>query len=293
MSFGVLTLATLGDYRKAIGLALSLRVSNPGVPVAVACSPKVRPLVAPFFDQVIDEDPSLRGFVHKVHLDRYSPFDDTFFFDSDVLVFRDLQPKVEEWGDQPYNACGSYVDGGISPFGLDRQMARKKLGKERLVMIDGAGHAYFRRPGSAAVFEEARALTRDYAAFAGAIRYADEDVMNIVLTKLGLRPRDQWGFFSRHLSAAAGTLKLDAAAGVCEMIEKSTGKPLQPYMMHFAMNEAPFPYAYQLRRLFKKFGADTSGLFRGAAADYWQNEIEWPARQAAKRALGRLGLTGR
>ena len=99
MPFGILTLATPDDYRKAIGLALSLRVSNPGVPTAVACSPKLSTRLAPYFDRVIDEDPTLRGFVHKVHLDRYSPFDDTFFFDSDVLVFRDLKPKVPNQAD--------------------------------------------------------------------------------------------------------------------------------------------------------------------------------------------------
>ena len=86
--FGILTLATPNDYLKAIGLALSVRVSNPGVPVAVACSAKVRPFVAPYFDHVIAEQAGLRGFVHKVYLDRYSPFTETMFFDSDVLVFK-------------------------------------------------------------------------------------------------------------------------------------------------------------------------------------------------------------
>ena len=79
MSFGVLTLATAGDYRKAIGLALSVRVSNPGVPIAVACAPSMRGLLAPYFDHLIDKDPSLFGYVHKIHLDRYSPFEETFF----------------------------------------------------------------------------------------------------------------------------------------------------------------------------------------------------------------------
>jgi len=90
MSFGILTLATAGDYRKAIGLALSVRVSNPGVPIAVACAPNMRGLLAPYFDHLSDKDPSLFGYVHKIHLDRYSPFEETFFFDSDVLLFRTL-----------------------------------------------------------------------------------------------------------------------------------------------------------------------------------------------------------
>ena len=77
MSFGILTLATPSDYLKAIGLALSLKVSNPGVPLAVACHPRIKPLLAPHFDFVIDEQPDIRGFAHKVYLDYYTPFEKT------------------------------------------------------------------------------------------------------------------------------------------------------------------------------------------------------------------------
>jgi hypothetical protein len=88
MTFGVLTLATANDCRKAIGLALSVRVSNPGTPIAVACSANVRPQLVRYFDYVVDKDPEVHGYLHKLNLDRYSPFDETFYFDSDILVFR-------------------------------------------------------------------------------------------------------------------------------------------------------------------------------------------------------------
>ena len=287
MSFGVLTLATPNDYRKAIGLALSLRVSNPGVPVAVACAARLRPLVEPYFDHVIDEDPTLRGFIHKVYLDRYSPFDDTFFFDSDVLVFRDVRPKAEEWSDQAYNACGNYLADGFSAFGLDRKAVRIMLGKEHLVEIGGAGHAYFRKPACEPVFDLARKVSHDYRRYAGDAKYADEDAMNIVMTMLDIRPRQHWGFFSCPYSALPRTLKMDATIGQCEMIERSTGKALQPHMMHFMANQAPFPYARQLRNLFKKFGADASGIYRIALEDFWELEVKWRAKQAIKKVLGR------
>ena len=64
--YGVLTLATPNDYLKAIGLALSMRVSNPDVPTAIACSPKIRHLVAPYFDHVIDEKPQLHHIAFEV-----------------------------------------------------------------------------------------------------------------------------------------------------------------------------------------------------------------------------------
>ena len=158
-TFGILTLATPNDYRKAIGLALSVRVSNPGVQIAVACSPRVGKLVAPYFDIIVDENRSLRGFEHKVHLDEYTPFETTFFFDSDILIFRPLQEIVDSWGDQPYLACGIYTTDGFSSFGQDKVKVLKKLGKEKLVTIDGAGHALFRTPQSKEIFDLAREVT--------------------------------------------------------------------------------------------------------------------------------------
>ncbi len=273
MSFGVLTLATHRDYRKAIGLALSLRVSNPGIPAGVACAPLLRPLLAPYFDYVIDENPTLRGFEHKVHLDRYSPFQDTFFFDADVLVFKNLQPIVEAWGDLGYNACGTYMSDGVSAFGMDRARVRALLGKESMVEIGGAGHAYFRKPACVPIFDLAREVTRDYRRYAGDATYADEDCLNIVLTTLGIRPRDHWGFFSVHYSAVPGTLRLDAAAGWCEMIERETGLPYRPYMMHFVGKQGPLCHARELKRLFSKYRADGSGIYRAALRDFWDLKV--------------------
>jgi len=273
MSFGILTLATPSDYRKAIGLALSARVCNPGVPIAVACSPKLRPLLSPYFDYVIDENPTLRGFEHKVHLDRYSPFEDTFFFDSDVLLFKNLASIVEDWNDQPYTACGGYRNDGFGSFGLDRAAVLRKLGKENFVEIGGAGHGYFRKPACQTIFDLAREITANYHDYAGDIKYADEDVINIAMTILGLVPASGQGFFSRYLSATPGTLEMDATKGVCKFIARHSGLPMAPYMMHFAANEAPFPYANQLRRIFKNNGVSTRGLYRAATIDFYDLEV--------------------
>jgi len=268
MSFGILTLATPSDYRKAIGLALSARVSNPGVPIAVACSPKLRPLLEPYFDHVIDENPALRGFEHKVHLDKYSPFEDTFFFDSDVLLFKSLSKIVEEWSHQPYTACGGYRNEGLGSFGL-----LKKLGKENFVEIGGAGHGYFRKPGCQTIFDLAREITANYKEYAGDIKYADEDVINIAMTMLGLVPAPGHNFFSRYLSATPGTLEMDATNGTCNFVAQHSGLPTAPCMMHFAANEAPFPYAHQLHRLFRKNGVSTRGLYKAAMIDFYDLEI--------------------
>src|SRR6266702_3216329 len=260
MTFGILTLATRADYHKAIGLALSARVSNPGVQLAVACSPDIAPLLRPYFDYVVSEDPTVRGFAHNLHLDRYSPFDSTFFFDSDVLLFRPLNAVLSQWYGRSYAACGDYISDKVSPFGLDNAKVLKIIKHDRLVHIDGAGHAYFEKPACQEVFDMARAIAATYRHYAGEIKLADEDVMNIAMTLLGLAPMPHFGFWSLYASVEKGSLKMNAAAGKCSMRWADTRETCHPYMMHFLANQAPFVYTMQLRRLFQKFGVSTSGL---------------------------------
>lgn len=254
MTLGVLTLATRHDYLKAIGLALSLKCSNPGLPLAVATSKELKSCLKPYFDFVIDEDPNIRGFVHKLYLDIYSPFDTTFFFDSDVLVFKPLEPVIAKWSGQAYVARGYYKNDGFSAFGLDRKNVLQKLGKQELVVIDGAGHALFKKPDCEEAFTRAREVAENYFHYAGNIKLADEDVMSIVMTMLDLAPAKYANFLSRHLSAKPGSLLLAAENAYCRFVEVSNDEVTEPVMMHFAANEGALSYAIQLNRLFKKFG---------------------------------------
>lgn len=286
MDFGILTLATPNDYKKAIGLALSARISNPGVPLAVACSPSIAPMLKPHFDYVIEENSSLRGFVHKVHLDKYSPFENTFFFDSDVLLFRNLNSVVQQWSAQPYTACGIYMTSGCSAFGLDRERVLKKIDKGELVVIDGAGHAYFRKPSCFAVFDLAREITDQHLEYAGHIKYADEDVIDIAMTILGLHPMPEGDFFSRYVSGKPGTMVMDATQGKCTFVAESTGVLTAPHMMHFAANEAAFQYAWQLRKLFNMANISSSGLLLDACGDFYTRSIKWPIKAQIKRLIG-------
>jgi hypothetical protein len=290
-AFGALTLATPNDYLKAIGLALSLRVSNPNLPIAVACSPKLRPKLQPHFDFVVDEDPTVRGFVHKLHLDRYSPFEETFFFDSDVLVFRDLSTVLPEWRTQSYTACGIYADDGISPFGFDRKLVLRKIGRERLVHIDGAGHSYFRKPACLEVFELARTVVANYPSYVGRpIPISDEDVMAIAMTLLDQKPMPHVDFWSRPLSSTKGTLIVNAAEGFCRLNRTVDGGEQFPHMMHFAANEVPFFYVRQLHSLYRKFGLDTGGLLSLAIEDYYQGYFRPRASLMVRSAAVRLGI---
>ena len=273
-SFGVLTLASPSDYLKAIGLALSLRASNPGVPIAVACSKKLHHHLQPHFDYVIEEQSGLRGFEHKVHLDEYTPFQTTFFLDSDVLVFKPLKPYVELWGNPIYAAQGWYETYGFSTFGLDRAAVLRKIGRERFTVIEGAGHACFRTPESKELFDLARKITANYKEYAGDLQYADEDAVAIAMTMLDMPPAPFSDFFSRYLSGKPGTIEIDSSRARCRFIWRDNNLPFEPCMMHFAANESPIPYTRELMRLFRNNGVPTDGLLGLGMYDFWHSSFK-------------------
>jgi hypothetical protein len=286
-SFGILTLATPNDYPKAIGLALSARVSNPGIPLAVACSAAVAAKLEPYFDYIVIEKPGLRGFVHKVYLDVYTPFETTFFFDSDVLLFRSLLPYLEQWNAESYSVVGRFVEGGVSAFGLDIDRVIERLGVDRMVSIDGAGHVLFRKPSSEKVFERAREITSRYSEYAGAAKYADEDVMAIVLTELKVTPMEPGEFFSVFASPIPGTLRMDSRIGLCEYLEKRDRSPAKPCMMHFVANGSPLRYGLELCRLFRAFGVSWRSLVPMILKDFYVIKIRWPLGEFLKRLTAR------
>jgi hypothetical protein len=245
----------------------------------------VAPHVSEYFDHVIPENPALRGFLHKLHLDRYSPFDETFFFDADVLVFRPLNQVVQLWRSRAYTACGEYADAGLSDFGLNRSDVLAKIGHPTLVCIDGAGHAYFEKPSCSDVFDLAREIAANYEGYAGKIGFADEDVMNIAMTILGLEPMSRAGIWSRYCTGKKGTVNMDASVGMCSLEDADTGQTVQPYMMHFAANEAPLSYFRQLQRLFVKFQVPMTGLVAMTTKDFYLREIRWPAGRYVRSIL--------
>ena len=133
---GSLTLATESDFIKAIGLAQSLQKTNASLPKAIVCSKLVADRVRPYFDLCIDERDDIRGFMHKLFLDEYSPFERTLFLDADVLVFKNLKETFHDWSGAPYTARGDYRTEGKSEFGLDRKSVLAKIEREKLVCIE-------------------------------------------------------------------------------------------------------------------------------------------------------------
>jgi hypothetical protein len=107
---GFLTMAYGHDryFRQAENMALSLKRHMLDGPLAIVTDRKV---VGPLFDIAIPMKPfSKAGVVHKVDLYNYSPFQETFFIDSDCIVTRPFQKElaaIRQYGFTP--VVGRYL----------------------------------------------------------------------------------------------------------------------------------------------------------------------------------------
>jgi len=281
--FGVLTLATPKDYKKAVGLACSIKLTSPGVPVAVTCCRSIAQCIGKYFDNVIIEKEGIRGFAHKLFLDEYTPYEKTFFLDADILLYRNITEIFNRWKGSPYAVRGYFPAGGVSSsFGLDRDKVLSIIGKSKFSCIDGAGHAYFEKPACCAVFDKAREIMNDYHRYAGECRLADEDVMGIAMTMLDIPPKENQGFMGSPWHAAKGRAKeFDVLNKHCRYFDKQYGD-ISPYAAHFMHKATPFLYAGELTKLFKEYHVTLEGLWIDALKDKLTTDFLWPLLKIRK-----------
>ena len=264
--FGFLTLAIKKDYKKAIALSLRIRQLMPGIPIAVVCPSFLHDNLSPFFDTVITEYPNLRGFEHKLYLDKYSPFEKTFFLDADILMIREIGDYIADWTGSAYAVRGHLVTSGISSFGLDRELALTIIDKTEFAHIGGAGHAYFEKPACERVFNEAREIAANYTVFK-AERLADEDVMGIAMSKLDIRPKDNKRFLGSPWAAVNNSFKIDVNNNFCSYEDAIFGK-VSPAIIHFPSMGKPLTYAREMRKIFRKNGLSFYSVYYDALIEY-------------------------
>jgi hypothetical protein len=272
--YGVLTLAIPKDYKKAIAMALTLKEHSPTLPVSIVCPKNLRQLVAPYFDLVIDEREDLRGFEHKLYLDQYSPYQNTFFFDADILIIKDIMPIIERWSGNAYAVRGHWAQEGVSSFGLNRKNVLELLKKKSFAVIDGAGHAYFEKPGCETVFDACRNIRNEFSIY-GATRFADEDAVGIALTLLNISPKENDGFLGSPWCAINNSFKIDTDKSLCDYEDLLVGR-VEPYIVHFPTFAYPFTYARELSKTFRRHNIKVTGLWLQAFKEWFILRVYWP-----------------
>ena len=194
MTKGVMTMAygPASYIRMAKGMARSIRLRNPATQLAVV-SDRDPASLRRWFDIVVPLNPRFGpGLAQKLHLDLYSPFDETLYIDADFLVFHDLQLIWDEFREvQGFGLFGFPLAPGEGHYAVDDLPAyMAKLGLSRMVMTN-TGILYFdRSPTASRVFQTARGIAQN-AECLGLRRHPagffnDEPIFGSVVELLGL-----------------------------------------------------------------------------------------------------------
>lgn len=248
--------------RMAKGLARSMRFHNPAVKLALvtdSTDPELREL----FDTLIDLDPALgTGVAQKLHVDRYSPYEQTLFVDSDCLAFADPEQLWDMYADsQGFGVKGwAYLHPGDPHYAVaDVGRMLQACGVERIGAFN-SGLFYFDRSARAGdVFKRARELAQR-AASLGLTTFknspcADEPVFALALemNRIAMLP---WDDGKAMCTATADDLQgladINVLTGQRRLIRYGTITETTILHFHFHAQDC-FPYLRELWRL--KLGA--------------------------------------
>lgn len=269
------------DWRKAIGLALSLKARGCCLPTAVVAPATLESKLSKHFDCFVPERTELSGFMHKLYLDEYSPFTKTLFVDADILALRDPTELFEKWAGMKYMTRGRTTESGTSHFGLDRAFVLRKINKTKFVVLDSAGHAYFEKPACIPVFERAREVVSDYYTWAPNAKIADEDVMGIVMTDMDIQPVSDKNIVGYPVAVKQTKRKLDAFLGQWEYIDWE-GTTLSPLFIHYFNNMSPLCHYWEIFRLSKHHGFKHTRWLAYGIRDHAHYEIWWRLKKTIK-----------
>ncbi len=251
-SFGFITIAwgARRYFRQAEALAASLRLHMPGYPVALICD---RPVAnTSLFDHTILLDSSIGlGTLQKAWLDQYSPFDETFFIDSDSLVTRPFHTELAEIRHYEFSPIvPKYLtkDDQDTFYLNDLPSALERVQGEKFPKFNGG--VYFFKKGEKAtrILSMARALSKRGTEL-GMKSFdkggpADETIIGLSLAHYREDSLyDDKGRLMRTPININGPLQIDVLGGGCSFIKE--GVPVRPAICHFAAPYAQYwPYHY-------------------------------------------------
>lgn len=291
---GVITLAfgkqRYVDMGKSLGRSLMLNAPNlPRAVVTNSDDPELKEL----FTHVIPYQPDFGSNVRqKLHLDLYSPFEETLFIDSDCLVLNDLDSFWKAFSGQYFGVPGwrELRKGSTDPY-LDVAFILDHFGIEALPKFNG-GTYYFRHCKRAThFFDRARELLAD----SENLRFvqfrqdgpADEAILSVAmaLEKLSATSMGTGGMWTPISSR--GPLKLDVQHRFCSF--EKEGQTVYPDIIHFAGEYAScFAYYRESIKLMRRFGSKLPSLVE-MGKTYIKSAI-WEcsrsARNTAKRLVG-------
>jgi hypothetical protein len=249
--FGIITIAH-GEKRyieMAKMLALSLKLTNPGIKRAVVSDiPEAE--FKDLYDIYIPYEPDYgKGLSQKLYIDKYSPFDETLFIDSDCLVIDPLDNMLELCRKYSFTVIGSPITSG--DWYMDVAVMCKKFNLPSIPLFNG-GIYYFRKTSiTTKIYEQARKLHENYAAlgfhdFRGSIN--EEPLIAVAMAINGIEAVNDKGIGMRTPIGLTGPFSIDVLNGEC--IFQKNGLRVQPAIVHFSgAFSVAFHYKREVRKL--------------------------------------------
>ena len=232
---GIVTLAH--GHRRYIGMAKTL-----GRTLRLHCDHIPRAVITDADDPELDRLYHIRipfrpelgtGMEQKLSLDRYSPFEQTLFIDSDCLVVRDIDTLWALFSDVPVGVIGSpmcdgYWFGDVAKICAHFHVASIPRFNSGLLYFDASDQA-------AALFASAREIMARYEelGFTPMLRGSrnDEPVLAFALAIHGVPGIQDGGVGMRTPIGLRGPLAIDVLRGYCRF--NKDGALVEPAIAHF------------------------------------------------------------
>jgi hypothetical protein len=254
MSRGVITLAygKPAFINMAKWLAKSLQRHDNTLPRAVVTDSADAELLD-LFDYVIPYRPEYGSNLRqKMHLDFYSPFEETLFVDSDSLAVRSLNEFWEAFRDYDFGAVGhAVVKRGMWDEYLDTDFILDHFNLTEIPKFNGGIYYLKHNRNGDAVCNTARKLLRDwerlkFKTFRGD-GPCDEALYGVAMAMHGIKLNNmkEKGMYSPL--KVIGSVKCDVLGGHCRFNKE--GRIVTPSILHFATWTERYLYRRECLRI--------------------------------------------
>jgi hypothetical protein len=286
---GVITMAFAKPryVEMAKSFARSLHLHAPDIPRAILTD-ATDPELSTLFTHVIPYKKEFgANMAPKFYLDRYSPFAETLYVDSDCLALGNLDAMWKAFASQYFGVPGWRVlrKGDTDPY-VDVAYVLDRFGLDGLPKFNG-GTYYFRRSKEATqFFDTARSLLGQAQALRiGSFRdlgLNDEPIFALTMALHGLQLTYMGTGGMWTPIGMRGPLRLDVIKGTCSF--EKEGRILYPEIVHFAGEYgAAFAYARECARLRAHFTGERLPVLPLFGA--WLKSIRWQCSRQIRTSI--------
>lgn len=236
---GILTIAFGKDryINMAMDLGRSIKLNSPGIETAIVTDSENSD-IASLYDYLIPLNKDYgKNVEQKLHIDKYSPFENTLFIDSDCLTFRSLEFAFDLFLDSKSIALGTefFYPGDNCEF-ADINEITQKLNIKKIPRFNGGVYYVSKTSTQPDILEYARSLLENYKEIGfWSFRNQgpnDELLIGAAIEKMGFQNISDDSKLMRTPIGILGPLFVDVFKNKSEF--NKYGHKVNPAIVHFA-----------------------------------------------------------